>query len=41
MSTELIQVADNFWNIRGSFKIKGLIEIGCGKLMCCSHGQLH
>lgn len=28
MSTELIQVADNFWNIRGSFKIKGLIEIG-------------
>jgi len=28
MSDKLIQIADNFWNIRGSFKIAGLIDIG-------------
>jgi hypothetical protein len=28
MKPQLIQVSDNFWNIRGSFKIGGLIDIG-------------
>lgn len=28
MTSKVIQVADNFWNIRGSFKIKGVINIG-------------
>ena len=28
MSSKLIQISDNFWNIRGSFKIAGLIDIG-------------
>ncbi|MFC1702069.1 hypothetical protein ACFL1J_04935 [Pseudomonadota bacterium] len=28
MSNKLLQIADNFWNIRGSFKIAGLIDIG-------------
>lgn len=28
MSSKIIQIADNFWNIRGSFKIAGLIDIG-------------
>jgi len=28
MSTRILQIADNFWNIRGSFKIAGLIDIG-------------
>jgi hypothetical protein len=28
MSSRIIQIADNFWNIRGSFKIAGVIDIG-------------
>ena len=28
MSDHIIHVADNFWNIRGKFKIAGLIDIG-------------
>lgn len=28
MSSKIIQIADNFWNIRGSFKIAGFIDIG-------------
>lgn len=28
MSSNIIQIANNFWNIRGSFKIAGLIDIG-------------
>lgn len=28
MSSKLIQIADNFWNIRGSFKVAGFIDIG-------------
>jgi hypothetical protein len=28
MKTKIIQIADNFWNIRGSFKIGGVINIG-------------
>lgn len=28
MSTHTLQIADDFWNIRGSFKIGGLIDIG-------------
>lgn len=28
MADELIQIADGFWNIRGSFKIAGLIDVG-------------
>lgn len=28
MKTKMIKVSDNFWNIRGSFKIKGLINVG-------------
>ena len=28
MSSKLLQIADNFWNIRGSFKVAGFIDIG-------------
>lgn len=28
MKTKVIQISENFWNIRGSFKIGGLINIG-------------
>lgn len=28
MSSKILQIADNFWNIRGSFKIAGFIDIG-------------
>lgn len=28
MGSKVIQIADNFWNIRGSFKIAGVIDIG-------------
>jgi hypothetical protein len=28
MGSKLIQISDNFWNIRGSFKIAGVIDIG-------------
>ena len=28
MGSKLIQIADNFWNIRGSFKVAGFIDIG-------------
>jgi hypothetical protein len=28
MKNEIIKVSNDFWNIRGSFKIKGLIDIG-------------
>ena len=28
MSAKILQIGDNFWNIRGSFKIAGLIDIG-------------
>ena len=28
MSEDVIQVAENFWNIRGSFKVAGLVDIG-------------
>lgn len=28
MSTNIIKITDDFWNIRGSFKIKGLVDIG-------------
>ena len=28
MSNEIITVADGFWNFRGSFKIRGLIDVG-------------
>lgn len=28
MGTKVLQVADDFWNIRGSFKIAGFIDIG-------------
>ncbi len=28
MSAKVIQIADSFWNIRGSFKIAGFIDIG-------------
>ncbi|MFT6377963.1 MAG: hypothetical protein ACJARS_004626, partial [bacterium] len=28
MSDPLIHVADDFWNIRGSFKIFGVVDIG-------------
>jgi hypothetical protein len=28
MSNELIRIADDFWNIRGSFRVGGLIDVG-------------
>ena len=28
MASKLIRVSDNFWNIRGSFKVAGFIDIG-------------
>jgi hypothetical protein len=28
MASKVIQISDNFWNIRGSFKIAGVIDIG-------------
>jgi hypothetical protein len=28
MSDRLIQIADGFWNVRGSFKIAGLLDVG-------------
>jgi hypothetical protein len=28
MATKILQVSDSFWNIRGSFKIAGVIDIG-------------
>lgn len=28
MSAKILQLADNYWNIRGSFKIAGIIDIG-------------
>ena len=28
MTDQLIKIADGFWNIRGSFKLEGLIELG-------------
>lgn len=28
MASKVIQIADNFWNIRGSFKVAGFIDIG-------------
>ena len=28
MGSKILQISDNFWNIRGSFKIAGLIDIG-------------
>lgn len=28
MGAKIIQIADNFWNIRGSFKVAGFIDIG-------------
>lgn len=28
MSAEIIQIADTFWNIRGSFRIGGLLDVG-------------
>ena len=28
MGSKIIQIADNFWNLRGSFKIAGIIDIG-------------
>ena len=28
MGAKILQIGDNFWNIRGSFKIAGLIDIG-------------
>lgn len=28
MSTSLLKISDDFWNIRGSFKIAGIIDIG-------------
>lgn len=28
MQNKIVKVADDFWNIRGSFKIKGLLDIG-------------
>lgn len=28
MSSKILQIADNFWNIRGSFKIAGFVDIG-------------
>jgi hypothetical protein len=28
MKHELIKISDSFWNIRGSYKIKGLIDVG-------------
>ncbi len=28
MASDILQFADNFWNIRGSFKIAGIIDIG-------------
>jgi hypothetical protein len=28
MGSKIIQIADNFWNIRGSFKVAGFIDIG-------------
>jgi hypothetical protein len=28
MTGQLIHVADNFWNIRGSYRIGGVIDVG-------------
>lgn len=28
MADQLVQIADGFWNIRGSFKIAGIVDIG-------------
>ena len=28
MSSKILKISDNFWNIRGSFKIAGIIDIG-------------
>lgn len=28
MSNKIIQISEDFWNIRGSFKIKGLLDVG-------------
>jgi hypothetical protein len=28
MSEQILQIADDFWNIRGDFKIGGILNIG-------------
>jgi len=40
MSDHLVQVAEGFWNIRGSFKIAGLLDVGTQmSLARCSAGD--
>lgn len=40
MGAKVIQIADNFWNIRGSFKIAGFIDIGTqASLVKLSNGK--
>ena len=36
----LIQIAEDFWNIRGSFRIGGLLDIGTqASLLRCADGR--
>ena len=28
MADRLVQIADGFWNVRGSFKVAGLLDVG-------------
>lgn len=40
MKSQLIKVADDFWNLRGSFRIAGLVDIGTHiSLVKCSNGK--
>ena len=40
MSEQIIKIAENFWNIRGDFKIGGLLNIGThASLVRCANGK--
>jgi hypothetical protein len=40
MSEQIIKIADDFWNIRGEFKIGGIVNIGThASLVRCASGK--
>lgn len=40
MSEEILNIADNFWNIRGDFKIGGILNIGThASIVRCENGK--
>jgi hypothetical protein len=40
MSEKIVKIADDFWNIRGEFKIGGLLNIGTqASLLRCASGK--